>query len=270
MIEPGLYDDISNEEYHSGPGVSKSALDIIHRSPAHYQASLLLPRTETPAMVIGTAIHAAVLEPETFEAKFVVAPEVNRRTNAGKEEWERFRYSALAAGMRMLTQEQYDAARNVRDAVYANRMAANLLCGGKAERSVYWNEVVDGAEVLCKCRPDYLREDGICVDLKTTEDTRSDHFIRSVVNYRYHVQAAWYERGIGEVLPAARDFVFLAVEKEPPYGTGIFTLPDDFIDVGNYAAMADLRTFARCKAADHWPCYAEEVQVLEAPKWFKG
>lgn len=267
--KPGIYADISNEEYHKGPGVSKSALDEIHRSPAHYRASLLFPRPETPALVMGSAIHAAVLEPDLFEARYIAAPVIDRRTSAGKAAWGEFQMSA--AGRIILTQEQMDAACAARDAVYANRMAANLLRGGKAEQSVYWEESVDGETVLCKCRPDYLRaEDGIVVDLKTTADARSEQFLHSVTNYRYYVQNAWYERGIGEEVGTVRNFVFLAVEKEPPYGIGIFTLPDDFIDMGIYAAMADLRTYARCKAADHWPCYEEEVQVLEAPKWFKG
>ena len=268
MIEPGIYKDISNEAYHGGEGVSKSVLDLIHRSPAHYRASLVLPKRETAALTLGTAIHAAVLEPESFEANFVAAPDVDRRTSAGRAAWTKFQLDT--AGKKILTREQYDTALHVRDAVYGNRMAVNLLCGGTPEQSVYWAESLDGQEILCKCRPDYLRRDGLIVDLKTTEDARADHFLRSVTAYRYHVQCAWYLRGIEEATGDVRDFVFLAVEKEPPYGIGIFTLPPEFVDAGVYAAMADLRVYAKCKKADYWPCYPEEVQVLDMPRWFKG
>lgn len=268
MIEPGIYKDISNEAYHGGDGVSKSTLDLIHRSPAHYRASLVLPKRETAALTLGTAIHAAVLEPDSFEQNFVAAPDVDRRTKDGRTAWAEFQLGA--AGKKILTAEQYETALNVRDAVHGNRMAVNLLCGGTPEQSVYWTESLDGQEILCKCRPDYLRRDSLIVDLKTTEDARADHFLRSVTAYRYHVQCAWYQRGVEEATGDFRDFVFLAVEKEPPYGIGIFTLPPEFVDAGVYAAMADLRVYAKCKKADYWPCYPEEVQVLDMPRWFKG
>ena len=36
-IEPGcFYANLPNELYHKGPGISKSGLDQIRRSPAHY------------------------------------------------------------------------------------------------------------------------------------------------------------------------------------------------------------------------------------------
>lgn len=66
---------MTNAEYHGGPGVSKSLLDLIARSPAHMKAALDRPpeeRTPTAAQAIGTAFHALVLEPGVFAKEYTL------------------------------------------------------------------------------------------------------------------------------------------------------------------------------------------------------
>lgn len=75
-MEPGIYPDIPNDEYHKGPGVSKSGLDLIAKSPAHYYHAVNAAndneRVPTVAQAFGTAFHALLLEPEVFKAEYVV------------------------------------------------------------------------------------------------------------------------------------------------------------------------------------------------------
>lgn len=71
-MKPGIYDNIPNEEYHSGPGVSKSQLDLIRRAPAVYKASIdgELNREPTAQQSLGTAFHCLILEPERFSKEY--------------------------------------------------------------------------------------------------------------------------------------------------------------------------------------------------------
>lgn len=79
---------LSNEEYHAGPGVSKSQLDQIAESPATYiwAKNAPLDQEKLKAFDMGSAIHCLLLEPDEFESRFIIAPPFNRRTNAGKAE----------------------------------------------------------------------------------------------------------------------------------------------------------------------------------------
>uniref|UniRef100_UPI00111B3DA5 RecE family exodeoxyribonuclease n=1 Tax=Salmonella enterica TaxID=28901 RepID=UPI00111B3DA5 len=87
-IQPGIYYDIPNEAYHAGPGVSKSQLDDIADTPAIYlwRKNAPVDTEKTKSLDTGTAFHCRVLEPEEFSKRFIIAPEFNRRTSAGKEE----------------------------------------------------------------------------------------------------------------------------------------------------------------------------------------
>jgi len=77
-MKPGIYSnaELSNDEYHGGPGVSSTTLkELISRSPAHCLAMMDgLRRKFSDAMSLGTVIHAAVLEPETFDSLYFVEP----------------------------------------------------------------------------------------------------------------------------------------------------------------------------------------------------
>ncbi|EOV8133176.1 exodeoxyribonuclease VIII, partial [Escherichia coli] len=107
-IEPGIYYGISNENYHVGPGVSKSQLDDIADTPALYlwRKNAPVDNTKTKTLDLGTAFHFRVLEPEEFSNRFIVAPEFNRRTNAGKEEEKAFLMECASTGKTVITAEE--------------------------------------------------------------------------------------------------------------------------------------------------------------------
>lgn len=265
-IQPGIYSGISNDAYHGGPGISNSGLSLVARSPAHYWQAYLNPqrqqRVPTPAMEFGTAVHTAILEPERFRADYVIQPAVNARTKAGQEQLAAF--ARENPGKMMLSQADFDACCRVRLAVENHAAADILLAEGQAELSCYW--IDDG--VLCKCRPDFLNIDGWVVDVKTTEDARQDPFARSIWNYRYYVQAAWYLEGLGITTGVQpRGFLFLAIEKEPPHAIAVYAASVKMLLAGRAEYMRNLATYRECVATDVWPAYPEEIVPIELPAW---
>ncbi len=262
--------NLSIEEYHSGPGVSKSDLDLIARSPAHYVTSKALGREETAAMVIGSAFHTMTLEPEKFDVEFAVLPEgLDRRTKAGKETFARFEMESV--GKRIIGADDLAAVQAMAASVRSHPLAGPLVRGGTTEQSIFWEPaVVEG--VLSKCRPDFVKQlsDGryVVVDLKSTEDARPFAFERSAWNFRYHVQSAYYWDGCTEAFCRAPDaFIFVAVEKKPPYAVSVYEASIDMMHAGRAEYHADLMTFRRCELSGDWPAYPVEIQKLLPPKW---
>ena len=269
ITETGLRFDLSNEAYHAGPGISKSSLDAVAKSPAHYFARYLdenrPEREPTAAMIAGTLAHCAVLEPEEFVIRYAVGPDVSKAT----KEWKAFEAS-LADGRQAIKPDQFKQAFAQSTSVRSIPDIADLLSKGFAEVSAYWHDEETG--ILCKCRPDWVHpcDDGsvIIVDLKTTTDASPREFSRSIAKWRYHVQAAWYADGYAKASGlTVRGFVFAAVETDFPHLPAAYMLDDDSIDQGRTDYRRNLETYAECLACGIWPGYEKEIQLTRIPNW---
>jgi exodeoxyribonuclease VIII len=264
---------MDNAAYHAHSAISKSHLDLIARSPLHYWARYFDPDRVTPEpspqMRLGTALHTHVLELSQWDEEIAVAPAINRLTKAGKEEWAAF--VAAAAGKTVITADDAAQVQAMARSVFRHPAAAMLLgLPGKAETTHMWTDAATGLE--CKCRPDWLTNDGsIVVDLKTTKDASLRGFKQSVANYRYHVQAAWYLHGLEQATGKRPDqFIFICVESTAPYATAVYAADAEMIERGHDQAMRDLAKLAVCKAADSWPSYSDQIETLSLPGWMTG
>ncbi len=266
IIKPGYYRDLSNAQYHSGPGVSKSQLDLLHKSPALLQWSKAAPEDEEKkaALNIGDAVHALILEPHRFREEYVVAPAVDKRTKAGKEKWAEVE-AGLNEGQVILTAEEGRKIELIYGSVMAHPHARWIVeAAGDAEASIYWNDPETG--LLCRCRPDKLiTEHGWIVDVKTTADMSK--FARSVYDFRYHVQDQFYSEGykqhFGEE-PAG--FLFLVVSTSiecGKYPVRLFCLDAEAKARGRATMREDLATLAECERTGEFP----GIETLSLPRW---
>ena len=122
-MHPGLYTDIPLLAYHAAPGLSKSDLDWIARSPAHWKYG---ERVTTPAMRLGAAVHAAVLEPDQWEHRYVRV--TGRRPPNGDADPDPVR----------LTTDEWETCLRIRDAVWNHPTCRDLFSEGYAEQSAWW------------------------------------------------------------------------------------------------------------------------------------
>ncbi len=70
--------------------LSFSSIKQFIRSPQHYIQYLTQERKQTDAMLLGSVVHNLILQPEKFNDNFAVEPEFNKRTNQGKEDYQKF------------------------------------------------------------------------------------------------------------------------------------------------------------------------------------
>jgi hypothetical protein len=263
---------MNNADYHAHSAVSKSHLDQVARSPLHYWARYLDPNRivpePTPAMAIGSAVHTHVLELDQWDARYVSAPDgIDRRTKAGKAEWEAF--TTAATGRTVLPKADADLVMRMAHSVFTHPAAAMLLAlPGKAETTHMWTDAATGLQ--CKCRPDWLTDDGrLLVDLKTTEDAGRG-FAKSIAQWRYHVQASWYLDGIEQATGTRPEqFLFLCVEKKAPYAVAVYAADAEMIAAGAQTAARDLDVLATCKAANAWPGYSDQIEPISLPPWMR-
>lgn len=251
--------DLSNEAYHASSAISKSGLDLIARSPAHY--AYRSPSAPSRAMEIGTAIHTALLEPDRYASEYVTVDCEDRRASAYKEAVK------VHGSERVLTRAESDKIGGMSASVQGNPHAQALLKHDFAATEVSILTVDPETGVNVKCRFDLLAGNK-ALDLKKTQDARPDAFAKSVANYRYMVQAAFYtdvyrwETGM-----ELKAFGFLVVEEEMPHASAIYVLDDDAIQYGRKLYRRDLNRYAECLNANEWPSVDQTPQILSLPSW---
>jgi exodeoxyribonuclease VIII len=262
---PTMFADMPAEQYHATDAVSYSGAKKLLRSPAHYVIARTKKSEPTPAMLFGSAAHAVTLEPDRAEQLIAVAPAVNKRTNAGREELAAF--EAANAGRIILSPEDRDRVLRVRDAVHAHAGARALLQDGRPEVSLFWT---DGEfQVPCKARLDYLRNaDGGIVDLKTTQDASAEAFGRTIASFLYHMQAAHYTSGAEHVLGATPAFFAnIAVETDEPFAVACYVFEPAHLLAGGRLMDKALDRYRTCIASGQWPAYEQTIQPAQMPAW---
>lgn len=255
--QPTLIADLPEDAYHAHGAVSKSRLDTFRRSPFHYWSEYLSgqapPREESAAFRFGSAFHAAVLEPGLFEEDYVRTSYRTRTLKAYREEEEEH------PGRTLLTESEGWMIDGMLESIHSHARAAELLldAGGNPELSAF--AYYEGAEMNLRGRFDMFRSDGNraqIIDLKTCQDASPRGFEKSVRQWGYHRQAAMYSMlaklcGFEHV-----DFIFVAVDKKPPFATGVYTLSASDEERGWDEVFRSLQALRQCMDEDKWPSYA--------------
>ena len=280
----GLYEGMSNEEYHAAPGLSNTGLTELARSPWHYYSRFLDPsrpeRERKAGQFEGTIAHCAILEPNEFMRRYVVTPSnAPRRPTAAQwnaknpspesvqamawwSNWE-----AENEGREVVSHDDYSRVLRQAESVRRIREVRELFEHGKAELSAF--ATADG--VLKKCRPDWTAYVGagdvILIDVKTVGDAKPDEMARHIGRKGYYRQAAHYWRTFEQASGLrVASFKFLAVESEWPYAASLTQLDDASLQV----AMEEVRDlaamYAECLKSGRWPGY-DEAQVVSLPAY---
>lgn len=277
MQKPLLINDMPNSQYHSTEmkrgSISKSGLDQLSKSPAHFKWYIENPTEETPALVFGRAFHTMILEPEKVGREIVLLPDSwpTKKECGISQEDQKENFYLKHRGKAFLTVDMMTMAKGMAKSVVDHAAAKVVLnkASGKAEVTALWQDEETGAN--CRARFDWLRDDGLIVDLKTTRCAKPEVFERLALDHRYHVQAAFYmeayRRATGKE-PVG--FAFVAVEKEPPYCACVYVAQPAFIELGRIEYQEDLALYTECMKKGEWPGYPEiQLVPLDLPSWAK-
>lgn len=246
------------DQYVAIDAVNWSRLSQMRRSPMHCRAS----RDATPAMVLGTAAHSLLLQPEEFEARYLVGPSGALNRNPAAAEWRACKAEAAETGREAISGDDWQALQTMRERVWSHEAARRLLeASVAAEAVVTWDE--DGT--ACKARVDAYTP-AVVLDIKTTRDASIDAMQRALATYGYHGQLAWYMRGLRANAVAVDAAAIIAIETEPPFAVAVYEIEAEALAQGRREADCWLAVWRRCVETGEWPGYSG-VDVIGLPKW---
>lgn len=278
-IELGRLPSLPIGEYHNGKCISHSSLEVFRERPQLYYRKFIaktIPRTETPAMRIGSALHCAVFEPDTYASRYVVKPQgIDRRTTAGKAAFAAF--EAEVGDKTILDADESALVYNMTRAVMGNKSAAQLLAKGDAE--VTWRAKSSSLPYPLQCRTDWFNAEGCelsggrpyILDVKTTAslDARSIRFLdRTFADWGYHRQIGFYVPLLYDCGVTCSDAFFVVVEKEEPFGCIVYRMSDAAIARGQDETISDLQRLSRCFKTDTWPNLTEDIAEIGLPEYY--
>lgn len=261
--------DVPSEQYHQRKlgQVSNTALGHLAISPAHYKAWVdgLRGTKETPALGFGRILHMAILEPSRFVAKYVVEPDFGdcrfKDNKRQRDEWR-----AEFCDAEHVSHDWVQQIEGMSASIMAHPMARRILEDGVAERTVRWKDPQTGLD--CQARPDYyVQARALVADLKSCEDASPSGFARAVAKRCYHRQDALYREGMAESYEGIDYFLFVAVEKEPPYACAVYSLNQEAIGSGYRLVRSGIDLMHSCVTSGEWPAYAPGITELKLPAW---
>lgn len=255
--------DMPEAEYHRYPALSATGAKLILDSPARYRYRVLEVNPQRKAAFdLGSAVHAKVLG-TGWGIEELDFPDW--RTKAAQQA----RDEAYAANLIPMLTKDLAGVHDMAEAVLAHPTAKALfeMPGG---REVSVVSEIDGVNV--KSRFDALTDPTpqgrFGIDLKTSAGpAHAEAFARTVNDYGYHIQQEFYRDTFRASEGEEINFVFVAVEKEPPYLTAVHQLDVVYQQMGKTLAREARRIYAECKASKVWPGYPVDVQLVAPPVW---
>ena len=259
MYKPEI---ITNAEYHAiKTHISSTGVRTFRKNKKQFKYFLTNELVkQTKSMADGTAVHAFFLEKDKFHKDFAVKPQdIRLNTKAGKE-WAQEHNNKIIIDSE-LGNNLYEMEKSFMDS------PAKLIyeIKGKSELSYFWNDI---GLVKGKCRPDWISDDGnIIVDIKTTTDASPKGFQKSISTWGYHLQLAWYMRGLQKLGIPCNEFIFIAIEKTPPFSVGVYSADKEMILFGNQEINKLVVDIDKALNEKNFPDYTPEIMSLGLPPW---
>ena len=239
---------------------------FLNHSPKAFQYYLDHPKPATIYMQQGELVDHLITRPDTFDDSYVVAPKVNKRTKAGKEEWAAFEALAESKGARVIDEEMLHNAERIVSVISNDPIASDYLVGSGQE-PFYWHD--EEFDVDCRYMPDLEDpEQSLLVDLKKTRSASPSGFARQAYQLGYDVQMAHYAEGYrkrhGEY---PRTIALLAYEWDAPHDCSVHVVSEAFLDEGRRRREEAIVGIKECRGCNEWPSYG--LHVIDPPNWVR-
>ena len=197
---------------------------------------------ETESLLVGSAFHCFLLEPNEFDKRYVFAPKFDKRTKAGKEQYAEF--EETLGGKKAIPDTYIKPFNTLIERIKKHTYASHMVYGAvDTEVIKFWEDVKTG--VLCKGKVDVEGDDYI-VDIKTTsKGVDIESFRDFAQKYNIASQAAFYCNGTQK-----KKFFFIMCQIKAPYNIAIYQMSPDAIKHGNAIIEVTMNLYKEWQNSD--------------------
>lgn len=242
-METGIYLGLSNEDYHKDEAIGSTSIKAISVSPANLYFN---PFKGSKSAQIGTAIHAALLEPQVFEKDFILLPDIKDRRSAEYKD----ALKQKDADNILVNGEVETIQRMIESANLNSDFTDYMATTGHSEMSMFATCPETGLKL--KCRFDRMSDSyPYPLDVKSCMDATERGFSQAFGKYHYHIQAAFYLYVLK--LVTGRDlnqFCFFAIQNKPPYTNCMYYIGEDSLELGRKIMFESLHKIKQCIDGD--------------------
>lgn len=259
MFTNVTYEPTQDASYHSMEGFSFSQIKIVRKKPRLFHGMYIAkpPRWKietTPAMELGTKLHARLLEPDTFDARYPAAGRCegvlksgkNVGATCGKSATQRTNHGEWFCGVHSkgidchevdcLTDEDSEKLKWMEQSCREDPSIARLIdCPGQVEYSLFGTHEATGL-------PSRSRLDKVCeinggrliLDFKTFYDDPADERLvgNAAIARAYYSQASYYMDMLAALGAPAAGFAFVFVGTAPPYDSVLWFMKEQDLEIG--------------------------------------
>ena len=278
--EPGLYLGVPAPIYNKRWLHPRQSLfsTVARYTPEHARYADLHPSEDTAALAKGTALHARVLEPDTFDDVVSIGPTKTRKA----QDWVRM--AAANPDLALVTQAELDAVVGMADRLIRLPDIRRLsIPAFKCVRELSVVADLKGTYPPAldpDCSEFTIRVKGRLdwwvellkwyIDIKTTRDAREDKFNGSVTEYGYDFQGAFYERLMEAHGKEVKRVLFAVVENVPPFIPALRELKDEARNHGHIMVDMALAQWSWCVKQDEYPAFPPEIGAATLRRYAMG
>jgi hypothetical protein len=203
MTKQELIDKLSEGDYK----LSFSALSAFAVSPRNFIAYKLQERAPTKAMILGEALHVAILQPHLFNALYIAGPTTSAATKEGKKDWlhllshytgiegEKYTVGEIQqiikqkAGVSILENSAIEELKRKQDAVLNNFVCKSFLDRLQVAEVDIPEVIIN--DIVFRGRVDGVGDDFI-IDLKNVPNAQIKRAENEIKSRRLHWQGFIY------------------------------------------------------------------------------
>lgn len=239
-MREGIYYSLSNEDYHADDAIGSTSVKAISESPANLYFN---PFKGSKAAHLGSAIHAALLEPEVFREEYLLMENIGSRSSKEYKE-----AAACTNPDYILVGSEVETVNKMFETSRLNEDFMDYMrTKGASEVSMFATCPETGLRL--KCRFDRLSESiPYPLDVKSCRDATERGFSNSFGQYHYHIQAAFYLYVLKLVTgDEPNQFAFFAIENTPPYRNCMYYIGEESLELGRRAIIPALLKIKECQ-----------------------